>query len=160
ASGIGEVGELLKLNADKPGVEVVWKGTPKTALYSANSTPFLEDGMIYGLNCQSGALVGARIEDGKRLWESFKPTTGERRAMHGTAFLVKQADRFFLFNEAGDLILAKLTPAGYEELSRFHVLAPTTVVFGRDVVWSHPAFAERCVFARNDKELVCVSAAE
>ena len=28
---------------------------------------------------------------------------------------------------------------------------------GRDVVWSHPAFADRCVFARNDKEIVCVS---
>jgi hypothetical protein len=27
------------------------------------------------------------------------------------------------------------------------------------VVWSHPAFAGRCVFARNDKELVCVSLA-
>jgi hypothetical protein len=28
------------------------------------------------------------------------------------------------------------------------------------VVWSHPAFADRCVFARNDAELVCVSLAE
>jgi hypothetical protein len=27
------------------------------------------------------------------------------------------------------------------------------------VVWSHPAFANRCVFARNDKEMVCVSLA-
>ena len=27
---------------------------------------------------------------------------------------------------------------------------------GRDVVWSHPAFAGRSVFARNDRELVCV----
>jgi hypothetical protein len=27
------------------------------------------------------------------------------------------------------------------------------------VVWSHPAFANRCVYARNDKELVCVSLA-
>jgi len=27
------------------------------------------------------------------------------------------------------------------------------------VWWSHPAFANRCVFARNDKELVCVSLA-
>jgi hypothetical protein len=24
------------------------------------------------------------------------------------------------------------------------------------VHWSHPAFANRCVFARNDQELICV----
>jgi hypothetical protein len=30
---------------------------------------------------------------------------------------------------------------------------------GRMVVWSHPAFANRCVYARNDQEIVCVSLA-
>ena len=66
---------------------------------------------------------------------------------------------FFLFSETGDLILARLTPEGYDELDRFHVLEPTGEAFGRDVVWSHPAFADRSVFARNDKELVCVDLA-
>jgi len=28
---------------------------------------------------------------------------------------------------------------------------------GRDVVWCHPAFANKCVFVRSDKEIVCVS---
>jgi len=28
------------------------------------------------------------------------------------------------------------------------------------VVWSHPAFAGGRIFARNDRELVCVSAAD
>jgi hypothetical protein len=27
------------------------------------------------------------------------------------------------------------------------------------VVWSHPAFAHRSMYARNDKEIVCVSLA-
>jgi hypothetical protein len=27
------------------------------------------------------------------------------------------------------------------------------------VVWSHPAFAGKCVFVRNDKEIICVSMA-
>lgn len=63
-------------------------------------------------------------------------------------------------SETGDLILAKLTPEGYEELGRFHMLAPNIKAFGRDVVWSHPAFADRCVFARNNSELICVSLAE
>ena len=159
ASGIGNAGALLKLDRNKPAAEVVWRGKAKTAVYSANSTPFLEGDMIYGNDCQSGALMGVRLEDGKRLWQTFQATTGTRRAGHGTAFLVKHADRYFLFSETGDLILAKLSPAGYREISRFHVLEPTNSAFGRDVVWSHPAFAERCVFARNDKELVCVDLA-
>ena len=123
----------------------------------ANSTPLVEDGMIYGVDCQSGSLIGARLADGQRRWETRKPTSGEgRRQKQATAFLVKHEDRFFLFSETGDLILAKLTPEGYEELDRFHVLEPTGECFGRKVVWNHPAFAERCMFVRNDKELVCV----
>ena len=104
--------------------------------------------------------MGVSLEDGRRLWETREPTTGgQRRGRYGTAFLVKQEDRFFLFNEQGDLLLANLSPEGYEELGRFHVLEPTNQTFGRPVVWSHPAFANRCLFARNDRELVCVSLA-
>ena len=163
ASGIGHVGAMMKLGKKdgRPSVEVLWKGTAKSAVYSGNSTPFLEDGMIYGADCGLGALIGAKIEDGKRVWETFQPTTGgTRRASHGTAFLVKHQDRFFLWSETGDLILAKLSPKGYQELGRFHVLEPTNDSFGRPVVWSYPAFANRCAYVRNDKEIVCVSLAE
>lgn len=166
ASGIGHVGALFELAADErgtkvgPAPDVVWRGKSKTAVYAANSTPFIENGMIYGVDCHLGALMGVNLKDGERVWQTFEPTTGgERPERHATAFFVKHRDRFFLFNETGDLILAKLTADGYQEISRFHVLEPTNTAFGRDVVWSHPAFAERCLFARNDKELVCVSLA-
>ncbi len=72
---------------------------------------------------------------------------------------MKHQDRFFLWNEQGDLILARLTPAGYEETSRAHLLEPTGDARGRLVVWSPPAFANRCMFVRNDKEIICVSLA-
>ena len=153
-------GALLKLDDARPAAELVWRGRPTTAIFCANSTPFLEDGMIYGCDIQTGALMCVRLDDGQRLWQTLKPTTGgKRRDRYGTAFLVKHEDRFFLFNEKGDLILARLSPQGYEEISRFHVLEPTNRTFGRSVVWSHPAFADQCVFARNDEELVCVSLA-
>lgn len=162
ASGIGNVAAMLELGTanGKPTAEVLWRGATKKALYGANSTPLLEDGVIYGNDCRSGALIAARMEDGERLWETFDATTGDRRANHATVFLVKHNNRHFLFNEKGDLILAKLTPKGYQELGRFRVLEPTNSTFGRSVVWSHPAFAQKCLFARNDKELVCVSLAE
>lgn len=159
ASNYG-VAALLKLDDTKPAAEIVWEGEPKTSLYSANCTPFVEDGTIYGCDIDTGALMGVRLDDGKRLWQTLEPTAGgERRVAYGTAFLVKQADRFVLLSERGDLIFAKLSPEGYQEISRCHVLDPTSQTFGRPVLWSHPAFANRCMFVRNDKEIICVNMA-
>ena len=161
ASGIGDCSAVIKLDDNRPAAEIVWRGKTKQAVNCANSTPFLLNGMIYGADCQIGALIAARLEDGERVWQTFAATTqGDRRASHGTAYLVRHADRFFLFSETGDLILARLTPEKYEEQGRFNVLEPTNECFGRPVVWSHPAFANRCLFARNDNELVCVDLSE
>jgi outer membrane protein assembly factor BamB len=165
ASGIGRVGALFTLSADKPGAKISWRGDPKSAIYCANSTPFIAGDTLYGCDCETGFLTAAELATGRRLWETGRPTMGDRRGRHGTAFLVRQGDgpgddRTWLFSETGDLILARLTPAAYEELGRMHLLEPTNECFGREVVWSHPAFAGRCVFARNDRELVCVSLAE
>jgi len=158
ASGIGAVGATFKLNQSKPGADVVWRGTNKTAVYAANTTPVIDDdGIIYGADCMSGQFRAVKLETGERLWDTFAPTTNTRRGGHGTAFIVRNGDRYFLFSETGDLILAKLSAKSYDEVSRFHVLEPTGECFGRDVVWSHPAFANKCCYARNDKEVVCVS---
>ena len=123
----------------------------------ANRLKFIEDGTIYGCDIETGALMGVDLKDRTRLWQTTEPTFGgSRRARYGTAFLVKNRDRFVLFSEKGDLILANLSRQGYDEIGRFHVLEPTSSTFGRAVVWSHPAYANRCVYARNDKEIVCV----
>jgi hypothetical protein len=39
------------------------------------------------------------------------------------------------------------------------LLEPTGDANGRKVLWSHPAFANRRVYARNDKEMICVDLA-
>ena len=158
--GIGMQSVCLKLAKDKPAVEEAWRGDIKTGVFPVNSTPVLEEGTIYGC-CTKGELRAARLETGERLWETLVPTTNKRPSQSGsgTAFLVKNGDRFFLFSETGDLIIARLTPEKYEEISRAHLLEPTQDAFGRPVVWSHPAFANKCIFARNDKEIVCASLA-
>ena len=159
ASNYG-VAALLKLDDDRPGAEIQWRGEPKNAIFSANVTPFIEGGTIYGCDIETGALMAVDLMDRTRLWQTTAATFGgPRRARYGTTFVVKNGDRFVLFNEKGDLILANLTRQGYEELGRQHVLEPTSTAFDRSVVWSHPAFANRCLYARNDKELVCVSMA-
>jgi outer membrane protein assembly factor BamB len=147
---------------------ILWQGqgtgeTPDRTdgLHSIMPTPVIKDGYIYGV-CSYGELRCLDEATGKRVWSTYKATTGESMRW-GNAFLIEQGDRFFLFNEGGDLIIAKLTPKGYEEIDRANILTPTNTMAnppGRRVIWSHPAFANRCVYARNDKEIICVSLAE
>ncbi len=163
AGGIGFKAVLIRLAVDRPAATEVWRGTNKNAIYPVNSAPFLEDGLIYGID-QPGPLRGVKLDTGERLWETFRPVTGNdtsRPVNSGTAFLVKNGDRFFLTSETGHLIIARLSRQGYDEIGRWKMLEPTGIALGREdsVLWSHPAFANKCVFARNDKELVCVSLA-
>ena len=69
---------------------------------------------------------------------------------------MRNGDRFLLFNELGELVIARLAPQGYEELDRYKLIEPTNVAFGRDVVWCMPAFANRRIFVRNDEQIICV----
>ena len=156
--GIGNTGVMLKLASDKPAVEEVWRGTTKTGVFPINMTPFAEGEYLYGVD-QPGELMAVDVKTGKRLWTTFDPVSGKRKQGSGTAFIVKNGDRFFLFNEMGELVIARMSPEKFEILDRAKILEPTGVAFGRDVVWSHPAFANKCMFVRNDKEIVCVSLA-
>jgi outer membrane protein assembly factor BamB len=154
---------MLKLDPDKPAATLSWKGKSNRmerpdGLHSLMPTPVLKDGHIYGV-CANGELRCINAETGKQVWETYAATGGKKTDC-GTAFLIPQGDRFVLFNDQGELILAELTPKGYREIDRAHILDPVPTARGRDAVWSHPAFARHCVFARNDKELVCVSLAE
>ncbi|UUO05108.1 PQQ-like beta-propeller repeat protein [Blastopirellula sp. J2-11] len=161
AGGYSDTSVMLKLT-EEPGAEVVWRGTGKSSIATANAPPIMTPKTIYGVDGISGALMAAKVEDGERLWETQKPTSPERRPKHATAFLVKlgeAGDRFILASETGDLIFADLTPEGYAEINRAHILEPTNNAFGRDVVWSHPAYANQSAYLRNDKELVCVDLA-
>jgi outer membrane protein assembly factor BamB len=173
AAGIGGAAVVLKLDGEKQTATPIWqevkvKGkemVPKRCgLYPVNMTPFIEGGIIYGVD-QPGMLRAVELDTGKKLWFTFKPVLGREEpedfkgAPHGTAFLVKNGDRFFLFAETGELIIAKLSREKYEEISRAKVLDTTSAAFSRKVVWSHPAFANKCAYLRNDKEIVCVSLA-
>ena len=85
----------------------------------------------------------------------------------GTAYFVRNGDRHFVTNDFGELILARFTPEGYEEIDRTPLLEPTLHTRGgasgrwndRIVLWAHPAFANRHVIARNDREIIRASLA-
>ncbi len=150
---------LLRLRADRPAVDEVWRRdgrktrSPDT-LHSVIPTPLLMNGHIYGVQSR-GELRCLELLTGKRAWEETRVVP---LATHGTLHLVRQGDRgdrAWIFGETGELILARLTGSGYEELARAKLIDPTKEQLPRGVAWSHPAFAYRHVFARNDRELVC-----
>ncbi|MBL9171480.1 MAG: PQQ-like beta-propeller repeat protein [Verrucomicrobiales bacterium] len=152
---------LLKVDSDQPSP--VWASQKVSekdtdGLHSVMATPMIENGFIYS-PCSYGQFRCLKLQTGERLWETFAPTSGKSERW-GHAFVIKHHERAFLFSEKGDLIIARLTPEKYEEISRAHLLDPINRDAGRLVVWSHPAFANRRIYARNDQEIVCVSLAK
>ena len=57
----------------------------------------------------------------------------------------------------GELIVAELTKAGYQEQDRAKLIEPNTPVGSGELVWSHSAFANQCIYLRNDGEIRCYS---
>jgi outer membrane protein assembly factor BamB len=166
------------LNVSADSAKVVWKSQAKGEmpnqtrdLSSIMTTPICEGEFTYGV-CSHGELRCIVTATGERKWFTMQatrsasspakgPEPDPRTERWGHAFLVKHADKTILFNEHGDLIFAKLSETGYEETSRAHIIdATNTMARGRKVVWMHPAFADKCVFVRNDERIVCYSLAK
>lgn len=159
AGGIVNKSVLLKWDVDQASPQVLWRGERGRGIGPVMVTPFLEGDYLYGVDGK-GELRCVKLATGEQLWTTYAATTHTNRPTHSAcAFLVKQGDRYFVPSETGELIIARLTPEKYDEICRAKIIEPTGVAFGRSVWWSHPAFAERCLFARNDRELVCLSLA-
>ncbi len=161
---------MLKVDGAKtPTLD--WRGKGRSeqpdetdGIHSIMPTPIFKEGHIYGI-CSYGELRCIDAKDGSRKWSTHAATTG-KSIRWGNAYLIDHEDRTFIFSETGDLILAKLTPAGYTEISRAHLIDPTNTMARaktdpkRLVNWAHPAFANRSIYVRSDKELICYSLAQ
>lgn len=151
---------MVEVAEDGQSAEIAWKGTSNNeqqtdGLHCLIPTPWVTENHIYGV-CSYGALRCLDAATGERLWSTYA-ATGDARWW--TAFIIPHEDRYFIHNEQGDLIIAELLPAGYREISRAKLVEPTREVLRRMTIWSHPAFAMKSVFARNDKEIVRVNLA-
>ncbi len=158
-SGYDGIGQGMTWKGLKDAPELLWTGKKSTlGLFPVNCQPFAENGHVYGVD-YDGDLRCVDLATGKRVWETFDYVRG-KKAPCGSVFLVKNKDRFFMFNEKGEIIIAKLSPKEHEEVSRAKIIEPTGSNFGRSVIYCSPAFANKCVFVRSDKEIVCVSLAK
>ena len=154
---------MLRLASDRLAVERVWRRHGEDekntdSLHSIISTPYLEGDYIYGVDSY-GELRCLEADTGDRLWEDLSATP---KARWSTIHFVKNGDKVWMFNERGELIISRLSPEGFHEISRAKLIEPTLDQLRQrgGVCWSHPAFAYKHVFARNDNELVCASLAK
>lgn len=160
-AGYSKKNLMLELASDRPGAETLWRDKAQHGISPINVQPMVIDGTLYGFD-ENGRLYAIELPSGRRLWDTVEPVS-KRPVGSATAFIVRQGesgDRFWLFNDSGDLIIARLTPAGYEELERTHLIDPTNTAFGRDVVWCMPAFANKRLYVRNDEVCICVDLAK
>jgi outer membrane protein assembly factor BamB len=104
----------------------------------------------------SGELVCLEAATGKQVWGTTNVTEPKFGA---SIHLTPNGEATFLFTDEGNLIIARLSPDGFHEISRVHLLKPTSDLGTRKLVWVPPVYANRCIVARNDEELVCASLA-
>ncbi len=155
--------EVAAASAGKPQARIVWKGKSTSkrdldGLHAFNSTPAFDGDMIYGIGGQ-GALRAIDRASGREVWATFEPSEDARIA---TAFLVRNGDRYFISNDRGELMIARLSRDGYHEIDRTRLIEPTTR--SRQVrrelgklVWVHPAYANGHIVHRNDQEIIRAS---
>ena len=154
---------LLEIGSNPPSVIEKWRQfetNPKLdkAMNSMMATPVVKDGHAYGVAYNGrgqGVLRCIDLETGEMTWNR-DDWMSEKPLMFATAFIIANEDKYFIFDDIGELIIGKLSPSGFEELDRAKLLEPTSVARGRDVVWSHPAYANGKMFVRNDEEIICV----
>jgi outer membrane protein assembly factor BamB len=152
---------MIELDRDGRSPDVRWRTAATSneiqnnTLHAVMCTPIVTEDHIYGVGSY-GEMRCLDTDTGRSVWETREPT-GKGRWWN--AFLIPHENRVIICNEQGEIIFARLSAAGYEELDRAKLIEPTQPIQRRMTVWSHPAFAMRSVFARNDGELIRVSLA-
>lgn len=151
---------LVEARGGEAGSKVLWRGEATSeidtdGLHALITTPMIDGKTIYGV-CSYGQLRALDLETGERLWESVEAV--KEKSRWAAAFLIRNGDRVFINNDRGELILARLDRKGYQEIDRTELIEPTSPASRRRergaVHWSHPAYANRHVVVRNDREIL------
>lgn len=156
---------LLELDGAAPRARVLWKKKgiseqpqDSQGLHALITTPVLDAESIYGIDSY-GELRRLRTTDGERIWESIDLV--REKARWACGLIVRHGERYFVNTDRGELVIARFTPLGYREIDRTPLIEPTSPGGGKRelgaVHWSHPAYANRHIVVRNDREIVRAS---
>lgn len=152
---------LLDIQADPPIAKTLWVADSndtkhEEGMNSLMSPPVVDGDYFYCVAGETGELRCLSLSEYKVVWRDKSLVEGGKDALFATAFFVRNADRYFIWTDKGELVIARLTPKQFEEIDRVKVLEPTFGARGRKVTWSHPAFSDGKMYVRNFKEVVCV----
>lgn len=145
SSGENHGAVLLELKPNGDGFDVVeaWKSQgPGSTLRTEWQTPVLIDGKLYGFDNVGSAgpvthLTCIDAATGARLWQKLR---------FGKGNLIAADGKLWISTMAGELVLVRASPAGYEELARSDVGVTTRQA---------PALAAGRLCLRDDDEIVC-----
>lgn len=126
-------GFMLRLDDGAAKPSVIWpqNAAATKRVLSNTSTPLLMNGHVYAART-TGELVCLDAATGKEIWQTNTVTDLKNGA---AIHLTQNGDSTLLFTNEGKLIRGRLSSAGYEEISRAHVIDATTPYNGRNVVW-------------------------
>ena len=128
-----------------PSSEAVLEWTEEKKLCGLMSQPLYRDGVAYLLT-KSHGLVAFRLRDGAVLWsDGHRLTPKENNPQMSLVWADQKTGIACGLNAVGELIFARFSEKGFEELHRSTIIGKT---------WAHPAFTDKMVFARSDTELV------
>lgn len=134
----------LKPSGSLFDVEAVWTSHgPRSVLRNEWQTSILLDGHLYGFDNVGGAgpvshLTCVKADTGERVWQQLRFGKGNLIAADGKLFIV-------MIN--GELVVARATPQGYQELGRSTVIGLTRQA---------PSLSDGLLFLRDNQEIVCL----
>ena len=157
--GFNRKSALIEIAQSRRQAKVVWNGNTNRGIGGVLNTAIIHANHIYACG-SNGRYFCVELKSGEGRWSTFDFIDGKRPKAWGNVFTVKNGERYFHLNDTGDLIIATMSPSGFQEISRARLIEPTHQVGNRTLVWSHPAFANRSIYLRNDRELRCYSLAK
>jgi outer membrane protein assembly factor BamB len=140
SSGYGKGCAMLDISG--PRAKEIWRNE---SIRNHFSSTILLDGHLYACdgNTGRGDLVCLDAASGRETW----------RQKTGFGSLVVLNRHIVYFNEKGDLIVGKASPAGFEQVAR----ADALVTGGK--AWTAPTFSNGRLYLRNDKgSIACIAA--
>ena len=151
---------LLELPESVGGTcKTIWQ---ETIMSNDVASSVLVDGFIYGFDVQEaqskahrptrGSFRCIELATGKQRWANGNAKR-RRKGADGTsvghASVIVADGKLILFNDTGELIMARASPDGYQELAR-------TSVLNGDINWSTPALHNGRLYVRNHTRAVCL----
>lgn len=141
--GYWEGSKAIRLGPKATDAELAWEENRN--LRGLMAQPLVQGEHAYLLDRTQG-LVCFELASGKMIWNDRNRLTPRARNPQATMVWLGDSKRILALNADGELIHARLSPSGYQELGRAPLVGET---------WAHPAYASGCVFARDDKQIVC-----